>query len=81
MKKCFFMRQWNIYWKKQVKSKFHPKVDKERITIGSFLANGFGLIICVGGVCVCSKIVREMLATTFYIWACFHEMLMIWGSE
>ena len=25
------------------------KVDKERITIGSFLADGFGLRICVGG--------------------------------
>ena len=45
------MKQWNIYWENRVKSIFPPrKVDKERITIGSCFANGFGLRICVGGV-------------------------------
>ena len=48
---------------------FPRKVDRERITIGSFLAHRFGLRIFVRG--VFSKRVRKMLATTFFIFGIF----------
>ena len=44
---------------------FPRKVDRERITIGSFLAHRFGLRIFVRG--DFSKRVRKLLATTFFI--------------
>ena len=64
MKKWFSMKKWNIDWKNAVKSIFSRKVDRERITIGSFLAHRFGLRIFARG--VFSKRVRKMLATTFF---------------
>ena len=48
---------------------FPRKVDKERITIGSFLAHRFGPRIFVRGVFL--KRVRKMLATTFFIFGIF----------
>ena len=48
---------------------FPRKVDRERITIGSFLAHRFGLRILTRG--VFSKRVRNMLATTFFILGIF----------
>ena len=48
---------------------FPQKVDRERITIGSFLAHRFGLRIFVRGVFL--KRVRKMLATAFFICAIF----------
>ena len=48
---------------------FPRKVDRERITIGSFLAHRFGLRIFVRG--VFSKRVRKMLATPFFIFGVF----------
>ena len=42
---------------------FSRKVDKENITIGSCLADGFGMRIFVGG--AFPKIVRKLLGTTF----------------
>ena len=48
---------------------FPRKVDRERITIGSFLAHRFGLRIFARG--VFSKRVRKMLATTFFIFEIF----------
>ena len=54
------------------------KVDRERITIGSFLAHRFDLRIFARG--VFSKRVRKMLATAFSILGDFHEILGVWGS-
>ena len=41
------MKKWNLYWGKTAKSLFR-NVDKERITIGSCLADWFGLRILWG---------------------------------
>ena len=67
---------------------FPRKVDRERITIGSFLAHRFGLRILARG--VFSKRVRKMLATTFSIFLIFYGCfvprqvsgwnLMFWAS-
>ena len=58
---------------KMQSNRFVPrKVDRERITIGSFLAHRFGPRIFARGVFFFfSKIVRNMLATTFYIFGIF----------
>ena len=64
---------------------FPRKVDRERITIGSFLAHRFGLRIFARG--VFSKRVRKMLATTFFIFGIFTNFegvgsgIMKLGSE
>ena len=61
----------------QANQTFARKVDRERITIGSFLAHRFGLRIFARG--VFSKRVRKMLATTFFIFG-FSQTLRGWGS-
>ena len=48
------------------------KVDRERITIGSFLAHRFGLRIFARD--SFSKRVRKMLATTFFIFGIFTKI-------
>ena len=53
----------------QTNQTFPRKVDRERITIGSFLAHRFGLRIFVRGVFL--KRVRKMLATAFSIFGIF----------
>ena len=55
--------------KNAVKSNLSQTVDRERITIGSFLAHRFGLGIFVRGVFL--KRVRNMLATPFFIFVFF----------
>ena len=57
------MNKWNLYWNSQSNRNVSRKVDKERITVGSFLANGFGLRIFMGG--VFSKRVRTNLTFLF----------------
>ena len=63
------MKRWNIDWKNTVNSILPKKVYRERITIGSFLAHRFGLMIFMRGVFV--KRVRKMSATTFSIFWIF----------
>ena len=58
---------------------FPRKVDKERITIGSFLAHRFGLRIFARGLFL--KIVREMLAAPFYIFWMFMKFEVFGGPE
>ena len=62
-----------------VNSNFSRKVDKERITIISFLANGFGLRICMGG--VFSERVRKNVRSDIFYFCGFHEMLCSGGPE
>lgn len=69
MKTCFSMKKWNLYWKMQSNRTFSQKVDRERISIGSFLAHRFGLRIFMRG--VFSKRVRKLLVTTFFIFGIF----------
>ena len=69
MKKWFSMKKRNLYRKIQSNQNVPQKADRERITIGSFLAHRFGLMIFMRGVFV--KRVRKMSATTFSIFWIF----------
>ena len=77
MKKWFSMGKWTLHWKMQSNRTFSRNVDRERITIGSFLAHRFGQRVFARG--VFSKRVRKMLATTFLFFG-FSRNLRGWGS-